>query len=464
MIFPLKFTPFEEYMLADDRDSHPMTFFIRMVFSGELDQGAFRRGMVTALDRHPLLRARLSQNPRGKNYWVDAPSGDFFLDVAALGVPLKFPGQERIHLQETSGLRIWLRVGSGEVEARFQFHHSCCDGIGAYRFIEDLLVAYHRELQGEPAAEFRPLDEIRLQSRFTFGLNWWRFLLRLPLELYGLFLGSVVFFLRRPAVTASPKIPSPGEYAGERLLDLAAHTFTPVESRGMRDFCKRIGVTVNDFFLEELLFAFDEWNLRHAERSRHSMIRIMVPFNLRLPADDLMPAANVVAMVNVDRHMRYPWWRRPRTQLKYTHFEMNLMKLGRFPLTFCRVLSIVSKIPGCMQLLVSGSRCFATTALSNMGKIFVEAKLPRREGKLMAGNLRLERVESAPPVRSKSVTSFTTLLYDDQITIVMNYDRTHFLAEDARRLLKSITDRISRTISPDASGGETSPERAAASV
>ena len=42
----MKTTPFERYMLKDDRETHSMTFTIRLEFSGVFDREAF-----VAIDR-----------------------------------------------------------------------------------------------------------------------------------------------------------------------------------------------------------------------------------------------------------------------------------------------------------------------------------------------------------------------------------------------------------------------------
>ncbi len=61
-VFPLHLTPFENYMVADDRPEYPMTFIVEFEFDGQLDPPAFEAAIDDALQRHPLLRA--SSNPR----------------------------------------------------------------------------------------------------------------------------------------------------------------------------------------------------------------------------------------------------------------------------------------------------------------------------------------------------------------------------------------------------------------
>ena len=168
MPLPLKLVAFERYMLADDRDSHPMTFTVRLKFSGQFDGEAFESAVEVAVGRHPFLNAHLSGDHERKLRWTPAPGVKTYIDVAELDMPLQFPGSERIDLRNQTGLRIWVRTGPETTEMRLQFHHSCCDGIGSYRFIEDLLCAYDQAVYPEGGrSKFRPLDTSRLQRRFS---------------------------------------------------------------------------------------------------------------------------------------------------------------------------------------------------------------------------------------------------------------------------------------------------------
>ena len=64
-MFPQPLTCFEEYMLHDDRPSHPMAGIFRLRLSGRLDRGAFEAALANAVQRHPLLRATVDRK-RGK--------------------------------------------------------------------------------------------------------------------------------------------------------------------------------------------------------------------------------------------------------------------------------------------------------------------------------------------------------------------------------------------------------------
>ena len=156
MIFPLPLTPFEEYMLTDDRPGCPMTFLFRLRFSGRFRREAFASALRTAVSRHPLLRAivrpggeigRSGSRPMlGNRGWSDATG----LADGSL------PHADPMDLSVAPGLRLWLSESEKATDLVAQFHHASCDGLGAMAFLEDLLVASRSELWGGPRRHFAP--------------------------------------------------------------------------------------------------------------------------------------------------------------------------------------------------------------------------------------------------------------------------------------------------------------------
>jgi hypothetical protein len=70
---PLRLTPFERYMLSDDRPLHPMTHISRLVLSGSFVPECFEEAIAKAVQRHPLLRARVRGRTPWSVQWVPAP-------------------------------------------------------------------------------------------------------------------------------------------------------------------------------------------------------------------------------------------------------------------------------------------------------------------------------------------------------------------------------------------------------
>lgn len=441
---PLPVVEFERYMLLDDRASHPMTFTIRFTFSGRFDETAFRAALPLAVARHALLSARIQSLGKRDLQWVASPAPAPYLDLNQAGVPMRFPTAEQIDLGQETGLRIWVRHASDRAEMRFQFHHSCCDGVGAYRFLEDLLCAYDAQTRGNTnLAAWRTLSPARLKDRTRFGLSRWKTLLRLPQETWGVVAGLSTFLLGRPVDLATPRLPEPTSDELLTLSDYPAHSLDATESRQLRDAAKAEGATFNDLLLRDMLLAFQTWNIRHEPRLARRSLRIMVPTNLRGPGDEELPACNVVAMAFVDR--RVAWFRSPRWLLWTIKAEMGIIKTFRLSLAFVRCIALARKIPGMMRQLTTGKRCRATSVLSNLGRLYDEVQLPRHEGKIVTGELTLETIESAPPVRPKTSTSFSTLSYAGRLTLIMNYDRRHFSAPAARELLQTIVAQLQLT-------------------
>jgi hypothetical protein len=441
---PLPLVAFERYMLADDQPEHPMTFIVRLVFSGELDRPAFAAAAAMAVRRHPLLGAHVQRCGRRGLRWIAAADPRPWIDYGAASAPRTFPGAEGIDLGAATGLRIWVRTGPERTEISVQFHHACCDGIGGYRFLEDLLVAYDRVARpGADEAAFRPLDAELLRRRARFGLSWPRVLLRLPAELWGLTVGLAAFALIRPAALASPRQPALDEAARLTALDCPSHTFDRAELAGLRAAARAARATLNDVLLRDLLVALHAWNARHDPAAYRRVLRIAMPMSLRGDDDAALPAANVVGMAFLDHHPHR--FRDPRRALALISLETKFLKAFRIPLSAVRCAALLGAVPGAMKLLTRAGRCHATGVLANMGEVFADAALPRRRGRLAPGGLVLESVQSAPPVRPFTSVALTPLSYAGRLTLTMNYDRRQFTAEAAGELLDQIVEQLRRT-------------------
>jgi len=435
----LRLNAFERYMLADDRASHPMTFTVRMKFSGSFDAQAFRRAVRRTVERHPLACSRVTSAGR-RAHWVPAEP-EIYLDIADADTVLRFPVSEHIDLRRENGLRIWVRSSSNWTDVRVQYHHSATDGIGAYRFIEDLLCAYHAEVRGDAkVTSWRPIQAAKLAERADFGLTWWQLLLRLPQELWGMVVGWLMFLLPRPAAIESSTMPQ--ETPAERLvlLDYPTHTFNVSQTRLLCEAARHAGVTLNDLLLRDLFVSMSTWNKRHSAGQANQLLRIMVPVNLRVPTDEELPAANVVAMVFLDRHLGI--FRNPKLLLRSIRLETWFLKTFRLGLAFVRCCGVIGAVPGGLEFMTRAGRCYATAVLSNMGQVLGEAQLPRRDRKLVAGDLVLEAIESAPPVRPFTSIGLTLVTYAGRLAVVLNYDRQRLTVGSAQSLLNTYIEQI----------------------
>ena len=77
-----------------------------------------------------------------------------------------------------------------------------------------------------------------------------------------------------------------------------------------------------------------------------------------------------------------------------------------------------------------------------MGRVFTGTNLPRVAGKLQVGDLLLDQVESAPPVRERTPAAVSVVSYAGQMTLVLHYDRSYFTPAAAGDLLRWIAAAV----------------------
>lgn len=450
MPFPLKLTAFERYMWADDRPASPMSAFFRVSFSGKLDAAALGAGIEAALRRHPLLHARIAGDRERDLVWVASPELLPWMDFAGESVPMRFPRSSQINLREENGLRVWVRSGEGRGEIRFQLHHACSDAIGMNQFIEDMLCAYDRLCRGVAGAEAgRPLDFDGLRQRHCFGAGWRNRLLQGLAGVWGAVAGPFLFFLVRPVPPQAPERTGASGVGHDdgAVPELPAWRSTPAQLDRLLAVAKRSGATLNDLMIRDFFLAIQTWNQTHSGTARQ-VLRIMVPFNLRGPAHAGLSAANVMGMINLDRRFNGLWrWTAPRL-LRSIRWETRLLKVTRLAAGFATAMAAAGAVRGGLRKALETDRCITTAVVSNVGRLFEETPLGRRDGKLLAGGLMVEAVDAAPPARRGSGISCMLSTYGGRLSLAMQYDRRAYSAAIARELLGCITARIEETAHP----------------
>jgi hypothetical protein len=175
------------------------------------------------------------------------------------------------------------------------------------------------------------------------------------------------------------------------------------------------------------------WNVERNPLLRRRYVRIMVPTNLRGPADDAMPAANVVSMIHIDRkpHKAGSF----KAQARLARVELRLCKKWRLGLTTVRFMQVFRRFRNGLQRLIPKHRCLGTTVLSNFGDPARHSTLPRQNGRITVGGLTLEAIEPVPPVRPFTRATYGAVFYAGRLTLAMHYDPRCFSPEEGRELL-----------------------------
>ncbi len=171
----------------------------------------------------------------------------------------------------------------------------------------------------------------------------------------------------------------------------------------------------------------------------------MVPMNLRLPADDETPAANIVCMINLDRRMNGK--STVPNLVKLLSLEMAVVKRCRLGLAFHHILGIASRFR-CIPRMLPTDRCLSTCVLSNLGEPLAgeQALLSRlTRGSLPGAGLTLESLALLPPLRPYTAAAMGVVSHGDTTTITLHYDPSLGI-EKAEALMQAFVGQIDNSV------------------
>lgn len=442
-VLPLPLTPYEEYMLLDDRPGYRMEFLVEQSFEGEIDRPAFEAGIADALRRHPLLNAHIERRFLRGWRWISANGQLPVVDWGPLDEPIDFPEQNHIDLRREVGVRFFVRVGDGRSRLVTQFHHACCDGMGAIQFISDLFVSYTRTLfpNAERPPAYQSVEATQLRRRAALRVHTDR---RMPwVRLFAITLRYILKYIVHPAMPiAKPKLSSmtsePLAYPGT-----LTRTLPPEAQRRLKQVARKRNATVNELLMRELMLTLRDWNQQHAKlRNRHS-IAILMPTNLRNLEHDEMPATNIVSYVMFQRKVRD--LRDPNRLLDSLRQESQFYKRWRFGVAMLDSLKVLKWMPGVLSLVLNFPRCLSTAILSCIGdpSLAILANFPvNAEGNPIMGNLVFDDLNTAPPIRPRTHASFTTWHFSNKLRLGVRCDSKIFTQQSAQELLDLFADRV----------------------
>lgn len=440
MLFPLPLTAFENYMLADDHSDQPMSFFLRLSFWGSLDRNAFQAAIQQTVARHPLFQALVGQVD-GIPSWIQAEN----IAPQILWNDADEPSSEQagyLDLAREVGVRVFVSHTEEQARVLFQFHHACTDGMGAVRFIEDLLAIYTAEHSGEgERPRLAPINRSLLRDRGTHGVSALGRFLRLPIDALAT-LGIAQFFFNRPTAIETPAKPRLTSKPGSQPA-FVSRRISPEQLAGLRTAAKRDGVTVNDLLIRDLLLAIDAWNARHNPTACGSCLRVSVPVNLRRPSDAAMPATNVVSMVFVDRRVKAST--NARRLLKSIRLDTWFIKQFRLALVFTWIIELMHGVRGGFKWLLGGESALATAVLSNLGVQFDDMPLAYLGDRVIVGDAMLDAIDFLPPIRTNTNASLGVVTYGGELMISLQYAPQVLTALTADDLLRLYDDQLATT-------------------
>lgn len=442
-IFPLHLSPIEAFMLADDRPDYPMTFVIQLALSGVIDRPVFETALFETLHRHPLLRAVVRLGKGGRLCWFDAPELRPVCDWDRDSAPLACPQGEFLDLRRELGLRYWVRQGAERATLTLQFHHACCDGIGAYRFIGDLLAAYGMRTCGDgDSPSLNDLDPLLLRERKQRVVE-----LASPPRQPALAIRSFAEAWKIMGRRAAALVPPPAAAAvtPTSFPGFTTYFFSREQHQRIREAAGTQGVTLNDLLLRDLFVTMRQWNAAHRRWQSWRPLRIMMPTDLRSGEDYEMPAANMTGYTFLSRKVRAD--DSLQQLLGSLRAETGLIKHERRGVKFMDMVSAGSAVRGLLPLLLTPRMCLASAVFSNVAdpsRRFT-ARLPRAHGRIVAGNLVLDDVTGVPPLRPKTRATFSIFQYDRRLTVCLRCDPRWFDERQTRELLELYARQLLRS-------------------
>lgn len=438
----LMLTAFEEYMLCDDRPDHPMTGFFRLRFSGRLNVSALEAAVQMTVARHPLVRSRVCRNDRNRLFWNSDDVFSVPLERWSADGQREYPAAGYIDLTASPGTRIWLVEREGAHDLVVQIHHACTDALGMCRLIDDLLITYGRNAGAVgPEMALQTLDNRQLANRSRIGMTWGKLLQMLP-GLY--FVGR--FFLRKPTplglASANPSSCQSAGFPSPRTYD-----FRIEDSHRILAEARLKKMTVNDLLARDLFLALNAWRTENGTGTARDWLRFFVPVNARTADHAILSAANVMGAVFLERNQQQ--MANPESLLRSIHAEMRMIKHRHLGLLFIAAHSMLRRFPRLRHSIVSGASCRSSCVFSNLGIILSRTPLPRRDGKLVIGDVLLDGVDFIAPLRPLTAAAVCVYTYAGRLSINLHFDPRSISKPQADRLLECFVGQIRQTAGGD---------------
>ena len=436
----LRLTPFERYMLLDDRATHPMTFHLRWKFNGVIDFDQLAQSWERVVKRHPLLRATVDRTmwwkigerglPCARHSWnaaerasrIPTPLQVDELPGVRLSVAYRTVNQTDLPLNETA--RSVEQAGGrapigDETEIWVSAHHTVCDGRGLLQVMAQL---FHDMGGGLRVPESDADDDAAWQQlvkrdagarlphenlmRFTKRRNW-------QLQLH------------RAVPLASRDLPSaddssPGFVTGS----------VPWNGNRWHQTAQQRGYTLNDVVLTSMFRSIARF--RPFDAQRDPWVRIAVPVDL-CPGDrGIATATNQSSMFFIDQ--RLSRLAQPKL-LDSVARATRMAKQDRPGGMLLDTLAFLDRLPGGLRWGIPDSHSLATTVVSNLGQM--NDFIPHVD-QVEVGGARLDEFDFLVPFRRKTDVVLGIISYNGALRLTLQYDRLRITHDEAKQLVRSI--------------------------
>lgn len=443
-------TPFEWSML-DEVANAPMTIIARMEASGTVDPRRFGQAILDTVVEEPLLQSQVVVGETHlDSFWIPAnhliPKIEWKSNQGD-GSEEQF---QAFDLTKEIGFRFVGHIDSGTAQLRFVFHHACCDGLGSTGFINRVLCRYQNataEISDEKRNTHIKIEypnRLLLSKRDPKPRNplpwyrrWWRSTYVLPTRIAGA-------ALRKPVQISSPcptmettgtQTAEPTTYPNmdRRLAAPLSLTLESSTKNQLTKTAKSRSISMHVLLMRDLVRSIQWWNEK-SESVNGKTIRLLVPFSLRTSDHLGIPAANCVSVAFISAPKGETDDLDPLTNSLFR--QMKYIRNWQIDYSWSQSIGLIASQRLLRPLLNRlASQQSVTTVFSNLGQVFRGSELPRRNGKLVAGDFVIDSFHLAAPCTPATYATFAVNFYGDQITLDMNFLTNRINPTDAKSLL-----------------------------
>ena len=131
------------------------------------------------------------------------------------------------------------------------------------------------------------------------------------------------------------------------------------------------------------------------------------------------------------------------------HQQTSHVLFNREGIICLKLLRVLRKIPGAMQMFLSLKSCLSTAVLANIGDIRrrFSGRFPLSDGKWIAGNVLVERLTGVAPVRPNTRAAVSIGEYAGELSISLRTDAAVINVADSQRFLHEFVEALERLAS-----------------
>jgi len=233
------------------------------------------------------------------------------------------------------------------------------------------------------------------------------------------------------------------ESSRDAVATITAATLDAELLDGLERAAKQAGCMVNDLLATAVITVLgDLAECGPAELDRDGWIRLGVPMSLRTKSDHLLPAANRVSMVFLDRRAadRFD----EAALARSFKAEMDVIRTHHLGHIFPLSLAAGRWLPGGIRGTTRRPKPQATAVLSNLGRCFHHWPAGDEPGAVRFGDCRLEGWWIVPPVRPGTALAAATHQTHGRRTIAFHFDAARVSAATAGGWLDAMRGTLER--------------------